>query len=197
MSSYYYTCVLMSLYVHCPHPVTNIIDCKTRRVTRFLNRFLLHVINSLLLTEKRDSLLGICRLRLGFPHVYDNDDCIHSRHPYSQWYGTGKCRWWTVDEEGNISVATPASHQRLSFFKSKGFSPRASYSLKSPLSSSDTSWKSQTHNSPGYLPLDAVLAPCRAVPTNLCLNSQPLTKLTYLCVIQYVSITTQVQNPVK
>ena len=40
-------------------------DCKTRRVTRFLNRFLLQVINSLLLTAKRDSLLGMCRL-------YDN-----------------------------------------------------------------------------------------------------------------------------
>jgi hypothetical protein len=34
--------------------------------------FLLHVINSLLLTERRDCLLCICHLRLGFPHVYDN-----------------------------------------------------------------------------------------------------------------------------
>jgi hypothetical protein len=49
------------------------------RVTRFLNRFLLpnrstmhYVINSVLLTAKCDSLLGICRLRLGFSHVYDN-----------------------------------------------------------------------------------------------------------------------------
>jgi hypothetical protein len=40
----------------------NIIDCKKRRFTRFLNRCLLHVINSLLLTAKRDSVLGMCRL---------------------------------------------------------------------------------------------------------------------------------------
>jgi hypothetical protein len=53
----------------------NIIDCKKRRLTRFLNRFLLHFINILLLTAKRDSLLGIGRLRLGFPHVYDNGQC--------------------------------------------------------------------------------------------------------------------------
>jgi hypothetical protein len=37
-----------------------------------LNRFLLHVINGLLLTAKCDSLLVKCRLRIGFPHVYDN-----------------------------------------------------------------------------------------------------------------------------
>jgi hypothetical protein len=36
--------------------VKNIIDCKRRRVGRFLNRFLLHVINSLLLTAKRELL---------------------------------------------------------------------------------------------------------------------------------------------
>ena len=34
--------------------VQNIIDFKTRRVTRFLNRFFRRVINSLLLTVKRD-----------------------------------------------------------------------------------------------------------------------------------------------
>jgi hypothetical protein len=42
------------------------------RFTRFLNRCLLHVVNSLLLTAKSATLLGICRLRLGFPHEYDN-----------------------------------------------------------------------------------------------------------------------------
>jgi hypothetical protein len=55
--------------------VKKVIDYKTRRrVTRFLNRCLLHGINSLFLTTKRDSLLGTCSSRLeilGFPHVHD------------------------------------------------------------------------------------------------------------------------------
>ena len=34
--------------------------------------YLLHVMDSLLLTAKRDSFFVICRLRLGFPHVHDN-----------------------------------------------------------------------------------------------------------------------------
>jgi hypothetical protein len=38
--------------------VKNIFDGKTRRVAQFLNRCLLHVINSLQLIAKRDSLLG-------------------------------------------------------------------------------------------------------------------------------------------
>jgi hypothetical protein len=44
--------------------VKNIIDCKTRRVTRFLNRFLFRVINSLLLlTAKSDSVID-CKSRI-------------------------------------------------------------------------------------------------------------------------------------
>ena len=39
------------------------IDCTTRRVTRFLNRFLFPVINSLLLTSKSDSIVG-CKTRI-------------------------------------------------------------------------------------------------------------------------------------
>ena len=54
----------------------NTIDCKKRPCTQFLNRCLLHVINSLFLTAKSDSLLDIHRLRLGFPYVYDNANDI-------------------------------------------------------------------------------------------------------------------------
>jgi hypothetical protein len=43
--------------------VKNIIDCKTRRVTRFLNLFLFRVINTLLLlTAKSDSVID-CKSR--------------------------------------------------------------------------------------------------------------------------------------
>ncbi len=52
-------------------------DYKTRRVTRFLNRFLLQVINSLLLTVKRDSLIDMCRL-------YDNG----WPNPMTLWFHT-------------------------------------------------------------------------------------------------------------
>ena len=42
--------------------VKNIIDCKTRHVTRFLDRYLLHVTNCLLLTAKRgDSIIECTR----------------------------------------------------------------------------------------------------------------------------------------
>jgi hypothetical protein len=44
---------------------------KRERDTRF-HLLQNDVINRLLLTAKRDSLLGLCHLRLGFPYVHDN-----------------------------------------------------------------------------------------------------------------------------
>ncbi len=43
--------------------VKNMIDCTTRRVTRFLNRFSFPVINSLFLTSKSDSIID-CKTRI-------------------------------------------------------------------------------------------------------------------------------------
>jgi hypothetical protein len=40
-----------------------VIDSKTRRVARLINRFLFHVINSLLLTVKNDSIID-CKTRI-------------------------------------------------------------------------------------------------------------------------------------
>ncbi len=114
--------------------------------------------------------LGVIPLTLcDTPFIVDTVASVNTTELESKFW------WWdsSSDEEDNISVAhaeRPASHQRLSFFYCKGFSPRVyNHELlkSSQFLRSDTSVES--HTSPGYLGLDESMI----LEHNLCLSLPP------------------------
>jgi len=65
-----------------------VIPCTATSESRFQNRCLLQVMNSLLLTATIDSFLGICRLRVGFPHAAKGQCYRTSKDYWQNWQGS-------------------------------------------------------------------------------------------------------------